>query len=84
VVHAPDTVNPEQSGRPRRRSLSAEAKLRILLAADRAEAVEAMLRREGLRSSVLMESRRPREARTLDDLERFRRDWKPSAVAKTL
>jgi hypothetical protein len=55
VVAPPVAVNPELSDRPRRRTFSAQEKLRILGEADRATepgAIGALLRREGLYSSA--------------------------------
>ncbi len=64
-VAAPAAVNPELSDRPKRRTFSAQEKLRILGEADRATeagAIGALLRREGLYSSALTDWRRQREA----------------------
>ena len=71
VVPAPTPANPEISERPRRRTFTAPAKLRILKEADQAAGsgeVGAILRRHGLYSSALSEWRRQREAGTLGGL----------------
>ena len=56
VVPAPATVSPEISARPRRRTFTAQTRLRILAETDRATGtgqIGAILRREGLYSSTL-------------------------------
>ena len=71
-VGAPD---PELVERPRRRRFSAEYKLRIVGEADacsRPGEVGALLRREGLYSSLLTEWRRQRERGSLAALDRPR------------
>lgn len=76
VVAAPVAVNPELSDRPRRRTFSAQEKLRILGEADRATepgAIGALLRREGLYSSALSEWRRQREAGAFQALRPLKR-----------
>ena len=68
-------ADPELVERPRRRRFSAEYKLRVLGEADtcsRRGEVGALLRREGLYSSLLTEWRRAREAGALVALERPR------------
>ena len=65
VVAAPASASPELSDRPRRRSFSAQDKLRILAETDRAAetgGIGAILRREGLYSSALTDWRRQRDA----------------------
>jgi len=65
VVAAPASASPELSDRPRRRSFSAQDKLRILAETDRAAetgGIGAILRREGLYSSALTDWRRQRNA----------------------
>jgi transposase len=64
VVAAPSAASPELFERPRRRTFTAAYKLRILRQVDEAEAGEigAILRREGLYSSLLTDWRRQREA----------------------
>src|SRR5271169_2568809 len=67
VVTAPASPSPELSERPRRRTFTAQDKLRILAETDRATAtggIGAILRREGLYSSALTEWRRQRDAGT--------------------
>ena len=76
VVAAPAAVNPELSDRPKRRTFSAQEKLRILGEADRATEpgdIGALLRREGLYSSALTEWRRQRDAGSLNALRPVRR-----------
>ena len=66
---------PELVERPRRRRFSAEYKLQVLREADactKPGEVGALLRREGLYSSLLTEWRRAREAGGLQALERPR------------
>jgi transposase len=65
VVAAPTSASPELSERPRRRTFTAEDKLRILGETDRAAetgGIGAILRREGLYSSALTDWRRQRDA----------------------
>src|ERR1700733_15631906 len=65
VVPAPLAASPELSDRPRRRTFTAQDKLRILAEVDRAAAsggIGAILRREGLYSSALANWRRQRDA----------------------
>src|SRR5665213_895071 len=65
VVAAPASASPELSDRPRRRTFTAQDKLRILAATDRAAesgGIGAILRREGLYSSTLSDWRRLRDA----------------------
>jgi transposase len=86
VVAAPAAVNPELSDRPKRRTFSAQEKLRILGEADRAtEAgdIGALLRREGLYSSALTEWRRQRESGAFQALRPVKRGPK-AAVANPL
>ena len=62
---APASASPELSDRPRRRTFTAQDKLRILAETDRAAetgGIAAILRREGLYSSALTEWRRLRDA----------------------
>src|SRR5258705_9659553 len=61
VVPAPSAASPELSNRPRRRTFTAQDKLRILTETDRAAdtgGVGAILRREGIYSSTLGDWRR--------------------------
>src|SRR5271170_6151942 len=65
VVPAPCAASPELSNRPRRRTFTAQDKLRILTETDRAAdtgGVGAILRREGIYSSTLGDWRRLRAA----------------------
>lgn len=67
--------DPELVGRPVRRRFSAEYKLRVLREADactRPGEVGALLRREGLYSSILSEWRKQRDAGSLQALGRPR------------
>ena len=62
------SASPELSDRPRRRTFTAQDKLRILAETDRAGktgGIGAILRREGLYSSALTDWRRQRDAGTL-------------------
>ena len=71
----PSVPDPELVERPRRRRFSAEYKLRVLREADvcsRPGEVGALLRREGLYSSLLTEWRRQRQRGALEALERPR------------
>lgn len=70
-VERPD---PEVPGRARRRSFTAKYKLEVLAAYEAAEPGEkgAILRREGLYSSHIVEWRRARDARALAGLARPR------------
>ena len=71
LVPAPAAASPELSARPRRRTFTAEDKLRILAETDRAAdkgGVAAILRREGLYSSALTDWRRLRDAGALGAL----------------
>lgn len=65
IVPGPIAASPELTGRPRRRTFTVQDKLRILADTDRAAGsggVGAILRREGLYSSVLSDWRRQRDA----------------------
>jgi transposase-like protein len=64
-VAVPASASPELSDRPRRRTFTAQDKLRILAETDRAAdtgGIGAVLRREGLYSSTLTDWRRQRNA----------------------
>ena len=79
-VTPPPAALPELSPRPRRRTFSATAKLRILEGTDRAAdtgGIAAILRREGLYSSALSEWRRQRDAGAFEALKPLRRGPKP-------
>ena len=73
IVSAPAATSPELSERPRRRTFTAQDKLRILGEADRAAgvpgAVGAIVRRQGLYSSALSDWRRQRARRRLRSAE---------------
>ena len=72
---APGIPDPELVEGPKRRRFTAEYKLRVLREADacsRSGEVGALLRREGLYSSLLTEWRRARELGALEALERPR------------
>ncbi len=65
IVPGPAAASSELSDRPRRRTFTVQDKLRILAETDRAAGsgvIGAILRREGLYSSVLSEWRRQRES----------------------
>ena len=74
---APSRPNPEVIANPKRRSFTAEYKLRILAEADAAAsqpgAIGALLRRQGLYSSHLVTWRREREAGILEGLTPHKR-----------
>jgi transposase len=83
TVPPPSAVSPELSPRPRRRTFSAAAKLRILAETDRAAdtgGIAAILRREGLYSSTLTDWRRQRDAGAFEALKPQRRGPKPVAA----
>ena len=76
VVPPPTVASPELSARPQRRSFTAQDKLRILAATDRAAetgGIGAILRHEGLYSSTLTDWRRQRDAGTFGALAPVRR-----------
>ena len=76
VVAAPATASPELSDRPRRRTFTAQDKLRILAETDRAAetgGIGAILRREGIYSSALTDWRRQRDAGAFGALAPARR-----------
>jgi transposase len=80
TVPPPPAASPELSPRPRRRTFSAAAKLRILAETDRAAdtgGIAAILRREGLYSSTLTDWRRQRDAGAFAALKPQRRGPKP-------
>ena len=71
IVAGAVAASPELTGRPRRRTFTVQDKLRILADTDRASGtggVGAILRREGLYSSVLSDWRRQRDAGALGAL----------------
>ena len=76
----PVAASPELTDRPRRRTFTAQDKLRILADIDRAAGtggIGAILRREGLYSSALSDWRRQRDAGTLGALTPSKRGPKP-------
>ena len=77
IVSAPAAASPEFSDRPRRRTFTAQDKLRILGEADRAAgvpgAIGAIVRREGLYSSALTDWRRQRDAGAFEALSPAKR-----------
>lgn len=76
VVLSPAAVSPEISVRPRRRTFTVQDKLRILAETDRAAdsgKIGAILRREGLYSSILGDWRRQRAAGAISALGPVRR-----------
>ena len=80
TVPPPSAASPELSPRPRRRTFSAAAKLRILAETDRAAdtgGIAAILRREGLYSSTLTDWRRQCDAGAFAALKPLRRGPKP-------
>jgi transposase-like protein len=83
IVPPPLAASPELSPRPRRRTFSATAKLRILHETDRAAdtgGIAAILRREGLYSSALTDWRRQRDAGAFEALKPLRRGPKPEVA----
>ena len=76
VVPAPLAASPELADRPRRRTFTAQDKLRILAETDRAAetgGIAAILRREGLYSSNLTDWRRARDAGVISGLNPVKR-----------
>jgi len=90
VVAAPAAASPELSGRPRRRTFTAQDKLRILAETDRAAAtsgIGTILRREGIYSSALTDWRRQRDAGAFGALvpsKRGRKTIEPNPLATEL
>jgi transposase-like protein len=91
IVSAPAAASPEFLDRPRRRTFTAQDKLRILAEADRAAGVPggigAIVRREGLYSSALTDWRRQRAAGAFEALSPARRGPKtaePNPLAAQL
>ena len=81
VVPAPAAAGPEMSDRPRRRTFTAQTKLRVLAETDGAAdvgGIGAILRREGLYSSTLSEWRRQRDSGALGALTPAKRGPKPA------
>jgi transposase len=83
MVSAPAAASPELLDRPRRRTFTAQDKLRILGEVDRAAgtagAIGAIVRREGLYSSALTDWRRQREAGAYGALSPVKRGPKLTA-----
>ena len=82
VVPAPAAAAPELSEQPRRRTFSKQTKLRVLAETDVAAEVGgigAILRREGLYSSMLTIWRRQRNSGALDGPAPTKRGPKPAA-----
>ena len=82
VVPAPAAAGPEMSDRPRRRTFTAQTKLRVLAETDRAAdvgGIGAILRREGLYSSTLTDWRRQRDSGALGGLTPAKRGPKAAA-----
>ena len=79
VVPAPSAASPELGDRPRRRTFTAAEKLRILRDVDNAGpgGIGAILRREGLYSSLLTDWRRQRDAGAYEALKAVARGPKP-------
>jgi transposase-like protein len=82
VVSEPPAASPELTERPRRRTFTAADKLRILSEIDRAGhgGGGAILRREGLYSSLLTDWRRQRDAGAYEALKAVKRGPKPAPV----
>src|SRR5271155_171876 len=82
VVSAPPAASPELTQRPRRRTFTAADKLRILRQVDEAGpgGIGAVLRREGLYSSLLTDWRRQRDAGAYEALKAIRRGPKPAVL----
>jgi len=75
TVSSLPAASPELLDRPRRRTFTASDKLRILRQVDEAEpgGIGAILRREGLYSSLLTDWRRQRDAGAYEALKAIRR-----------
>jgi transposase-like protein len=91
IVSAPPAASPEFSDRPRRRTFTAQDKLRILGEVDRAAGIPggvgAVVRREGLYSSALTGWRRQRAAGAFEALSPAKRGPKaaePNPLAAEL
>jgi transposase-like protein len=82
AVPAATAPSPELSDRPRRRTFTAQTKLRILAEVDSATGtggIGAILRREGLYSSTLTDWRRQRDSGALGGLTPAKRGPKSAA-----
>ena len=90
IVPGPVAASPELSDRPRRRTFRARDKMRILADTDPAAGtggISAILRREGLYSSILSDWRRQRDAGALGALTPTKRGPKlppPNPLASEL
>ena len=86
VVSPPPAASPELGDRPRRRTFTAADKLRILRQVDEAGpgGIGAILRREGLYSSLLTDWRRQRDAGAYEALKAVERGPKPAPVLPPL
>jgi hypothetical protein len=83
VVPAPAAAAPELSDRPRRRTFTVETKLRVLAETDAAAdvgGIGAILRREGLYSSILTDWRRLRDSGALGALTPAKRGPKRAVL----
>ena len=82
VVPAPTAASPELGERQRRRTFAAADKLRILREVDVAGpgGIGAVLRREGLYSSLLTDWRRQRDAGAYEALKAVKRGPKPAVL----
>jgi transposase len=82
VVPAPSAASPELGDRPRRRTFAAAEKLRILRLVDEAGpgGIGAILRREGLYSSLLTDWRRQRDAGAYEALKAVKRGPKTAEL----
>ena len=83
TVPAPAAAAPELSDRPRRRTFTAETKLRVLEETDAAAdvgGIGAILRREGLYSSILTDWRRLRDSGALGALTPAKRGPKRAVL----
>jgi transposase len=82
VVPVAAAASPEMSDRPRRRTFTAQTKLRVLAETDGAAdvgGIGAILRREGLYSSTLTDWRRQRDSGALGALTPAKRGPKSTA-----
>ena len=83
AVPAPAAAAPELSDRPRRRTFTVETKLRVLAETDAAAdvgGIGAILRREGLYSSILTDWRRLRDSGALGALTPAKRGPKRAVL----
>lgn len=82
VVASPSAASPELGDRPRRRTFTVAYKLRILRQVDEAGpgGIGAILRREGLYSSLLTDWRRQRDAGACAALKAVKRGPKVAAA----